>query len=78
MARELWLLAKGTGTRPSELLLGKAKASRLLPMEALAIDLTVMRGARAIRKMDTDRADAADDSGWNAIVTSIRSIAEDW
>jgi hypothetical protein len=76
MARELWMLAKGTGTRPVTLLFGE-RAKTFLPLEALAVDLTVYRAARTVARMRLDAATAADKTGWNALVRGVEMVAEE-
>ena len=54
MALELWILAKGTGRRPSEL---------LADPRALAIDLAVMRGALCAKRFALQMAGKNDGLG---------------
>ena len=67
-ALELMDLAQATGTRPSEL---------LQDLEALAMDLTILRTARAARHMGHELATPAeDDLGIGRLTVYLRSLAE--
>ncbi len=44
-------------------------------MEALAVDMTVMRAARALSRMALDAAGSADGSGWNTLVRGVEMMA---
>lgn len=59
------------------LLFGKSRAARMLPMQALAVDVTVMRAARTVKRMQLDAAAAADKTGWNALVSGVQMVAEE-
>jgi hypothetical protein len=46
-------------------------------MQALAVDLTVMRAARAAKRIRMDSAGAADKTGWNLLVRGVAMVAEE-
>ena len=61
-------LAEATGTRPSEL---------LKDLEALAVDLTIFRTARAARHMNHEWCmPSEDDFGMGRALVYLRSLAE--
>lgn len=61
-------LAQATGTRPSEL---------LKDLEALAVDLTIYRTARAALRMNHELAmPQEDDFGIGRMMVYLRSLAE--
>jgi hypothetical protein len=53
------------------------RAKTFLPLEALAVDLTVYRAARTVARMRLDAATAADKTGWNALVRGVEMVAEE-
>lgn len=71
VALELWMLAKGTGTRPCDLL----GMHRLQPMQRLSVDLTVMRAARELRRVLLDSAGSMDKTGNSTKVNALRMLA---
>lgn len=68
LAWELWELAKGTGTRPVDLLTDPTR---------LAIDLSVMRGSKAYKRSVLDQVQAQDKSGLGVIAVAQRILAEE-